>query len=185
MPHVIAPERTQPMLDDQEKTTSWETVRERLANPPQPQTSWLATVRPDGRPHLMPLIAIWIDDAFYFVAGEGSRKARNLADNGRCTIALSSTKLPSIDIVVEGQAQPLDDPEDVRRIAENLAANNWPLEARGAQVYGPHAPTAGPPPYAIFRMIPSRAFGLPGMTGMEQFKPEDLPKPTRWVFEDQ
>jgi hypothetical protein len=45
-------------------------------------------------------------------------------------------------------------------------------------------PTAGPPPYSIFRMVPSKVLGLPGMFGMEQFKPEDLPKPTRWDFDE-
>jgi nitroimidazol reductase NimA-like FMN-containing flavoprotein (pyridoxamine 5'-phosphate oxidase superfamily) len=183
MTQTQTPVREQSMLGDKSGTTSWDLARDRLANPPQPQTSWLATVRPDGRPHLMPLIAVWIDDAFYFVASEGTRKARNLAADVRCVIALSNTKLPSIDIVVEGEAKPLTDRDDVRRIAEVLASNNWPLEARADKVYGPNAPTAGPPPYSIFRMIPSRAYGLPGMYGMEKFKQEELPKPTRWDFD--
>ena len=42
--------------------------------------------------------------------------------------------------------------------------------------------TAGPPPYTIFRIVPSRVFGLPGMLGMEKVDKEDLPKPTRWDF---
>ena len=60
---------------------------------------------------------------------------------------------------------------------------NWPLEAKGDKVYGPNAPTAGPPPYTIFRIVPSTVFGLPGMYGMDQFDPKDLPKPTRWEFD--
>jgi hypothetical protein len=183
MTQVRAPGREQSMLGDESGTTSWDFARERLANPPPQQTSWIATVREDGRPHLMPLIAVWIDDAFYFVAGEGTRKARNLADEGRCVIATSSTKLPSIDIVVEGEAEPLVDHDEVRRIAESLGSNGWPLEARGDKVYGPHAPTAGSPPYTIFRMVPTRAFGLPGMYGMDQFAQGDLPRPTRWDFD--
>jgi hypothetical protein len=88
-----------------------------------------------------------------------------------------------LDVVVEGHAEPLDDEAAVRRIAEMLSGKNWPLEARGNQVYGPNAPTAGPPPYSIYRMVPSKAFGLPGMFGMEQSDPADLPKPTRWEFD--
>jgi nitroimidazol reductase NimA-like FMN-containing flavoprotein (pyridoxamine 5'-phosphate oxidase superfamily) len=175
--------RTHAMLGDKAGATSWDMARERLANPTEGQTSWLSTVRPGGRPHLMPLIAFWIDDAFYFVAGEGTRKARNLAAQDRCVIATTSTKLPSIDIVVEGRAEALTDHHEVRRIAEAFASKKWPLEVRGAQVYGPNAPTAGPAPYSIFRMVPARAYGLPGMQGMEQFKPEELPKPTRWDFD--
>jgi hypothetical protein len=129
----------------------------------------------------MPVIAFWIDGAMHVVAGEGTRKARNIAADGRCVIATTSTTLPSLDIVVEGRADAVTDDDAVRHIADVLSAN-WPLEVRGNKVYGPHAPTAGPPPYTIFRIVPSRVFGLPGMTGMDQFDPADLPKPTRWEF---
>ena len=114
--------------------------------------------------------------------GLGPRKARNISADARCVIATTSTTLPSLDIVVEGHADPLTDVDSVRHIAETLRANNWPLEVKGDKVYGPHAPTAGPPPYTIFRIVPSRVFGLPGMLGMDQFDPADLPKPTRWDF---
>ena len=178
-----APVQEEPMVDDQPGTTPWALARERLANPEPGRTSWLATVQPDGRPHLMPIIAFWIDGAFHFVVGEGTRKGRNLAADGRCVVATGSTTLPSLDVVVEGHAEPLDDGAAVRRIAEIFKGKNWPLEARGDQVYGPNAPTAGPPPYSIYRMVPSKAFGLPGMFGMEQSDPDDLPKPTRWEFD--
>ena len=81
------------------------------------------------------------------------------------------------------RAEALTDHDVVRHIAEFLKENNWPLEAKEDKVYGPHGPTAGPPPYTIFRIEPLKVFGLPGMTGMEQFDPSDLPKPTRWEFE--
>ena len=178
-----APLQEEPMVDDQAGTTPWALARERLANPEPSRTSWLATVRPDGRPHLMPIIAFWIDGAFHFVVGEGTRKGRNLAADGRCVVAIGSTTLPSLDVVVEGYAQPLDDEAAVARIAETLRGNNWPLEARGDKVHGPNAPTAGPPPYSIYRMVPSKAFGLPGMFGMERFDQSELPKPTRWKFD--
>ena len=45
-----------------------------------------------------------------------------------------------------------------------------------------NASTAGPPPYSIYRLIPSKAFGLPGMVGMDKFDQDELPKPTRWDF---
>jgi hypothetical protein len=176
------PVRARPLVMDQADTTSWEMARERLANPEQPRTCWLATTNHEGGPHLMPVIGFWIDGAMHVVAGEGTRKARNLAADDRCVIATSSTTLPSIDIVVEGRAEPLTDDDDVRHIAEVLRGNNWPLEAKGDKVYGPHGPTAGPPPYTIYRIVPTKVFGLPGMYGMDQFEPSDLPKPTRWDF---
>src|SRR5258707_12744264 len=56
----------------------WRSVRERLeqglsqapgSGGPYRHTCWLATVRPDGRPHVMPLGVLWVDGAFYFNAG--------------------------------------------------------------------------------------------------------------------
>jgi hypothetical protein len=178
-----APRNEQSLVDDQTGTTPWALARERLVNPEPERTSWLATVQPDGRPHLMPIIAFWIEGAFHFVVRERTRKGRNLAADDRCVIAIGSTTLPSLDVVVEGRAEPLTDEAAVRRIAEVLSGNGWPLEARGGQVYGPHAPTAGSPPYSIYRMVPSKAFGLPGMFGMDKFDRSELPKPTRWDFD--
>jgi hypothetical protein len=128
-----APERERSLVGEESGTTSWEVARNRLANPEEQRTSWLATTRPDGRPHLMPVIAFWIDGALHIVAGEGTRKARNLAANGRCVIATSSTTLPSLDIVVEGRADPLTEEDAVRHITEILSASGWPLEAEGTR----------------------------------------------------
>ena len=177
-----APEREQSLVRGDSKTTSWDMARERLANPEIPRTSWLATTQSDGRPHLMPLNTFWIDGALHIVAGEGTQKARNLAADGRCVVGISSTTLPSIDIVIEGRADPLTEGIAVRHVAEVLSAGGWPLEAKGDKVFGPNAPTAGSPPYTIFRIVPSRAYGLPGMFGMDQFDQADLPRPTRWDF---
>jgi hypothetical protein len=38
----------------------------------------------------------------------------------------------------------------------------WPLEVRDG-VFGPNAPTAGPPPYAVYELRPTTVFGLPGI----------------------
>ena len=182
MPKERPPEREEGLLGDGSAVTPWDVARERLENPDRPQTSWLATVRRDGSPHLMPVIAFWLDGAFHVLAGEGTRKGRNLAADARCVIGMTSTTLPSLDVIAEGQARPIDDPDEVRRVAEHLA-KDWPLEVRGTGLHGQHAPTAGPPPYRVYRIVPSKVFGLPGMQGMDQSKPEELPKPTRWVFD--
>jgi len=177
-----APLHEQSLVEGQNETTHWAFAQARLQNLAPGQTSWLATVRPDGRPHLMPIIALWIDGAFHFVTGKETQKGRNLAAEERCVIATGDATLPSLDVVVEGRAERLEDEAAVRHIAKILSGNNWPLEVRGNQVYGPHAPTAGPPPYSIYRLVATQAFGLPGMTGMDKSDPDDLPKPTRWEF---
>lgn len=80
-----APESEQSLVGDESETTSWDLARERLANPEDSRTSWLATTRPDGRPHLMPVIAFWIDGAMHMVVGEGTRKGRNLSADGHAS----------------------------------------------------------------------------------------------------
>ena len=174
--------KTEALVDDESGTTSWDDARARLEEPEPGRHNWLATVRPDGRPHLMPVLVFWMDDALHFIAGEGTQKGRNLAADGRCAIGTESRGLPSLDIVVEGRAEPIDDAATVRRLTEQFNSSGWPLEARGNEVHGPNAPTAGPPPYRIFRIEPSKGFGLPGTYGMEQFKQEELASPTRWDF---
>jgi hypothetical protein len=99
-----APKTEEALVDDRGGTTSWEDARKRLADPEPGRHDWLATVAPDGRPHLMPVIVFWIDGALHFVAGEGTRKGRNLAADGRCVVGTESRGLPSLDIVVEGRA---------------------------------------------------------------------------------
>ena len=63
---------------------------------------WLATVRPDGRPHVAGVGAIWFDGKFCIVSGPGTRKSRNPAENPNCVI---SVWLTDIDLVVEGTAK--------------------------------------------------------------------------------
>jgi hypothetical protein len=166
-------------------TTPWSLAEERLSNPAPGQTSWLATVRPDGSPHLMPIIAFWVDGAFHFLMGESTRKGRNLAAEPRCVIATGNVTLPSLDLIVEGEARAVSEPAEVERLVAALRDHGWAgLEAHGNRATGPHAPTAGPPPYAIYRLEPATVFGLPGMFGMFEAGDGELPKPTRWDFDE-
>ena len=63
---------------------------------------WVATVRTDGRPHLMPVWGLWMEGAFYFSTGRQSRKAKNLATNSTCVIA---TENAAEAVVLEGVAR--------------------------------------------------------------------------------
>lgn len=177
---ATAPRAQEPLVEGQTETTAWSTAVERLEHPAPGQNHWLATVRPDGRPHLMPIIAFWIEGAFHFLVGEGTRKGRNLAADDRCALGTGNLTSPSLDLIVEGRARPITDEAAVQRLVEEFGGQNWPLEARGSEVYGPHGPTAGPPPYRIYRLEATTAFGLPGMHGM--FDTDEWHRPTRWTF---
>ena len=58
--------------------TGWEETRQVLE---QAELFWISTVRADGRPHVTPLVAVWLDDAVHFATGPGEQKAVNLRTN--------------------------------------------------------------------------------------------------------
>lgn len=65
---------------------------------------WLATVRPDGRPHLAPIWFVWVDHKIFVCTGAESVKARNIRRNPHVTASLENGNQP---VVIEGQAQPI------------------------------------------------------------------------------
>jgi hypothetical protein len=123
-----------------------------------PNTYWLATTRPDKRPHVAGVGAIWLDGRFCFVSGAGTRKSRNLAANPNCVI---SVKLAGMDLVVEGTARVVTDEPTLQRLAKLYAAQGWPASVSGGAFTAPYsAPSAGPPPWNLYVMTPSTAFGV-------------------------
>lgn len=121
-------------------------------------THFLATVRPDGRPHVAGVGALWVDGKFYFTSGAGTRKSRNLAANADCVI---SVKLPDLDLVVEGAAAKVIDDVTLLRLAERYAAQGWPATVKDGALTAPFsAPSAGPPPWYLYEFTPTTAFGV-------------------------
>jgi nitroimidazol reductase NimA-like FMN-containing flavoprotein (pyridoxamine 5'-phosphate oxidase superfamily) len=177
------PVAEQPLVDGDATTTPWAEARERLETPERDRTYWLATVRPDGRPHVVPILGLWQHGAFYFITGETTRKGKNLAGNPRCVIAASSTALPALDVIVEGDAQKVTDAAKLQQVADAYASKmQWQFTVRDGAVFGDNAPTAGPPPYAVFELTPTMVLGLPGLTGMSEVGTAGSFNPTRWRF---
>jgi hypothetical protein len=79
---------------------------------------WLSTVRPDGRPHVTPLLGIWLGGALYFCTGPYERKAKNLKQNQQCILTTGSNKLDGLDLVIEGEAATVRDEPDLRAVAD-------------------------------------------------------------------
>ncbi len=122
-----------------------------------PHTTFLGTVRLDGRPHAAGIGAVWLDGDIYFTSGPGARKSRNLAANPACTI---STRLATIDIVLEGEAVRVTDGLTLERVAARCREGGWPVQAEGDAFTGPYnAPSAGPPPWHLYRFIFHTAIG--------------------------
>jgi hypothetical protein len=147
----------------------WEKVRERLdqgltqapsTGGPDRHTCWLATVHPDGRPHVMPLGALWVDGAFYFTSGAGTRKARNLAQNPHCALTVATHEY---DLIFEGTAARVTDPAKVAHIAEAFRADGWPatVDGSGTSLTAPYsAPSAGLPPWDVYEVTPETVFAM-------------------------
>jgi general stress protein 26 len=81
------------------------------------QVFWLSTVRPDGRPHVTPLLAVRRDDAMYFCTGPDERKAKNLRQNPQCILTTGQNGLDGLDVVVEGRAVEVSDREELGLVA--------------------------------------------------------------------
>jgi general stress protein 26 len=79
---------------------------------------WLSTVRREGRPHVTPLPAIWLDGTLHFCAGAAEQKAKNLESNPRCILTTGTNQLRSgLDVVVEGAAVRVTDNAQLQRLA--------------------------------------------------------------------
>jgi general stress protein 26 len=104
---------------DDATPTPWAEARERLATA---KVYWLSTVRPDGRPHVTPIAAVWLDDALYFTTGHMERKAKNLAQNTHCVVTTGCNGLEGLDLVVEGDAVRVTDETRLQRLADEYVA---------------------------------------------------------------
>jgi len=138
----------------------WSRPRDLLAaGPPQPGTPFfLGTVRPDGRPHSAGVGALWLDGDLYLTSSPGARKARNLAANPASTV---SVRLEGIDLVLEGEATWVTDQPTLERAAAAYREGGWPAVVEGDAFTAPFsAPSAGPPPWNLYRFLFHTAFGV-------------------------
>jgi len=114
------PELDERYSDPSATATPWAKAREVLETA---QLSWLTTVRADGRPHVTPLVSVWLDDAVHFTTGPGEQKAVNLAGNPHVVVTTGCNRWDQgLDVVVEGQARRVTDRAILQRLADAWAA---------------------------------------------------------------
>lgn len=124
---------------------------------PNRHTCWLTTLNADGSPHVTGIGASWVDGSFWFQTGEGTRKGKNLARDPRCALSLAAH---DFDLVVEGTANKITDPGTVAAMAERWAGEGWParVDETGHAITADYsAPSAGPPPWFVYRLTASKA----------------------------
>ena len=133
----------------------WTKARERLECA---EVYWLSTVRPDGRPHVTPLIAVWLDGALYFCTGPSERKAKNLLGNAHCVITTGSNVLSEgLDLVVEGDAVRERDEVTLQRVAdayESKYGSDWRFTVRDGAFHGEGGEAL------VYEVVPTTAFGF-------------------------
>lgn len=79
---------------------SWPDVAARLV----PAVNyWLATTRPDGRPHVVPRWGVWVEGRFWYDGSPDTVHARNLAANPSCALHLEDGAQA---VIVEGRSHP-------------------------------------------------------------------------------
>lgn len=90
----------------------WSWALERLE---KSHNYWIATSRPDARPHLMLVWGVWWQDAFWFSTGPRTRKAKNLAAQPHCVIG---TEKADEAIILEGVVQEIKDRSVWKELAQ-------------------------------------------------------------------
>jgi PPOX class probable F420-dependent enzyme len=139
---------------------------------PNRHTCWLATIDADGRPHLTGVGALWHNGAFWFETGPQTRKGRNVARDPRATLSVA---LDEYDLVVEGDVERITDPATVAELAARWS-DDWPcrVDDSGIALTAEYsAPSAGPPPWFVYRLTPTAA------TALQTVEPGGA---TRWTF---
>jgi PPOX class probable F420-dependent enzyme len=123
---------------------------------------WLATVWPDGRPHLTPVWAVWDEGGLWFSAGPRSRKIRNIRAGCRVSV---STEDPENPVVVEGTPELVTEHERLVRFVAVVNVKyrtEYPVEF------------FTPDQAVVAKVCPGWAFGM---------RASDFDgSPTRWTF---
>lgn len=157
------------VANDRARTLDWVEAQQRLN---EDRWCWLSTVRPDGAPHVMPVLAVWADSAVFVSSNDAARKSRNMAADGRCVV---TTDASETHLVVEGHAVRTREHADLERASRAFEeVYGWPTWIQGDTLdadYG--APTSGGPPYGVYRITPTKAFAFPA---------DGMFVPTRWRF---
>jgi general stress protein 26 len=105
--------------DPDSSGTTWEVTRRVLESA---EMFWVTTVRKDGRPHVTPLVAVWLDGAIYFCTGGGEQKAVNLGGNAHVVLTTGCNDwAQGVDVTVEGRATRVTDAPLLERLAERWA----------------------------------------------------------------
>jgi general stress protein 26 len=150
--------------------TEWSRARATLAGA---ELYWLSSVRPDGRPHVTPLLGVWLEGAMYFCTGPDERKARNLRENRHCVLTTGHNTLDGLDIVLEGTAEAVSDHAELGRVADTYESKYGPHFAAPRGTWSGLGDAIRRSEALVYRVAPITGFG---------FGKGELFSETRWGF---
>jgi general stress protein 26 len=135
--------------------TPWEATEKALR---EAELYWLTSVRVDGRPHVTPLIGIWLDGAAYFTTGHEEQKTRNLQHSPLVALTTgSNTWARGHDVVVEGVASRVTDRDTLQRLAGAILdkyGDDWSFDVQG------DALTEGDHPSGLYRITATKVISF-------------------------
>ena len=142
------------------------------------QLYWIITVRTDGRPHAVPLVGVWQDGAFAFCTGPDEQKQRNLDGNAHVAVTTGTTGADGWnsgkDVVVEGTALRVTDPQALRTLAAAWFAkygDDWRFDVRGEEFVERSASGGSTPGGAwVYRVAPAKVIAFGGEHGQTTFR---------------
>ena len=137
--------------------TPWEATRKDLE---AAELFWITTVRPDGRPNVSPLVAVWLDDALHFCTGSEEQKAVNLRGNQQVVLTTGcNTWEGGVDVTVEGVAVRQTDPDVLERLADAWG-RKWDGRWQYTVQDGGFRDTDGQNTALVFSVVPTKVFAF-------------------------
>ena len=117
-PQATRPHFPEGYLENPKGMVPWSHVEQRLT---AAKNYWVCSVRPNSKPHAIPIWAVWVDGCIYFDGSPETRHARNIAHNPNVAIHLESG---DDVLIVEGAAQmlPTVEQELGRKVAQAYTA---------------------------------------------------------------
>lgn len=98
-------------------------------------------MRADGRPHVTPVVAVWVDAALYFATGNEEQKRANLGANPRVAVTTGQNGWSEgLDVVIEGDAVLVTDQAVLQQVVEAWWPKwdgRWQYQVRDGRVYHP------------------------------------------------
>ncbi|MGV9797516.1 pyridoxamine 5'-phosphate oxidase family protein [Mycobacterium sp. NPDC003449] len=149
------------------RPTEWPAVDDALT---EAELYWLTTVRGDGRPHVTPLVGIWVDGGFVFCTGVGEQKARNLEHGTAVAVTTgSNTWNRGLDVVVEGLAERVSGRATLTALADAYRTKygeDWDFDCDD-EVFDPEGEAA-----PVFRVTPTKVLAFAKAPhGQTRFRP--------------